>query len=168
MTTMTKEEMKQALLDLNEKIWVEKLYAHQFKRGYRDSSSNTYWQPVRALSKEEWQLVVDCVKSGFPATICGFGYFSEFVLAVFQPLEPMYPGLEGPDFEPRLLIQVTGRQYPGNNPTKAWNEQKLPSSADYAGGVFDIFESICKDAHNLALLDKDKIDRPKPRSYYQY
>jgi hypothetical protein len=120
---------------------------------------------VRALTKKEWALVLEAISAGFPATIYGHGFFSSFALCVYEPSTPAYPGIE-PD--PKPVILVVGNQYPGNDPKKNPYEQKLSTSSEGTGGVFEIYEKICNTPENLSRLAKEGIDPPKSRGHYQY
>lgn len=133
----------------------------------RDNSRREHYsyKETRALTEQEWELVVDAIQEGFPATLYSHGFGFTFAICVFEPSVPMYPGTEE---KPKPVILVAANQYPGNGPEKLRDEQKLSCSASGKGGVFDVFEALCNTPENLARLKQEGLEIPQARSRYEY
>lgn len=119
---------------------------------------------TRSLIDSEWRYVQRAIDKGYPATIVPHGWMEGFALVVYEPVEPIYPGVI---LEPLPVFQLVSTQLPGNGR----NRQKQRYStkvSNVPGGAWELFSQICGTPENLAALKREGIDPPKSIGHYQY
>lgn len=121
-------------------------------------------RPARAATEEEWCLIQRAVsEAGFVATIKSISFGFSFALCVYAPYEPIFPGIPS---EPRLVLTLAAKQFPGNDPHGT--SQPTHTSTERDGGVFDVFRDLAHSPKNLAACEREGVDPPRYRGWYSY
>jgi len=120
--------------------------------------------PSRAATEEEWDLIQRAVtEAGFVATIGSTSFGFSFALLVYAPYEPIFPGIPS---EPRLVLTLSAKQFPGNDPHGT--AQPTHTSTERDGGVFDVFGDLANNPKNLAACAREGVNPPRYRGWYSY